>query len=97
MVNMNSDVKVKDLANTLEEKILSLGLDRDTNWEVERGDYNLLVQFTTACPNSFWEDARIDNVCFKLNFKQKGVPLCWLEDEPATANAIFEELNKAIQ
>ena len=94
---MNSDgANAKDLANMLEEKILALGLDRDADWEAEQGDYNLLVQFTKACPNSFWEDARVDNVCFKLWFKKRGVPMCWLEDEPV-ANAIFEELGKAIQ
>jgi len=94
---MTATTNVKELTGILERQILAMNLRHDASWEVERGDFSLLVQFTKACPNSFWEDARIDNVCFKLNFKQKGVPLCWLEDEPATANAIFEELGKAIQ
>lgn len=81
----------------LKEEILSLSLNKDISWEVEQGEFNLLVQFAKATPDSFWEDARVDNICFKLWHKQKCVPLYWLEDEPATANVIFEKLSKAIK
>ncbi len=95
-MNTNTPVDIKNLLNELKASALDLNLPDDKCWEATEGDFSLLLQYVTACPDAFYESSRYNHAILKLAYQGQAVPLDWLDD-PNAAQKLKEKLEAEIR